>query len=379
MSVLISDLGYYGAADMPEADTGTTGGAINFNLRVEMTGTALSPAVQFDIVSSASGDTATKIIFSGRNSSGVIPSPETLTANGTTKVTSTNTYERLLSALVSGAPSVFSLTTPGGTQATGDLALLQHTGQVTGTAATPYSAVATTSTPASVTLASLTGVSIGMIFRVTGGTGANQIRRIVGIGSGTTVYVDRNLGTALDSTSTYEVGFGFYFPLVASSQGVALTDSSHLTQCLGATRLFVGATAQASGGSTNTWYEKFFINNNNQTTALTSASVIEQALSQSLPGSVTLDFALTTALNDTGTVAERLNPGTAPSGVTSYSSGSPGSAGQTVAVPSPGNLPESTGTANASGAQGVWMQLIAPAGSAAWESAVTMRTTGSST
>src|SRR5579863_1775264 len=100
-SVVISDLRFYGSASMPEADSATTGGAIDFTKRVEFASNTAG-ACLFDVVSSSASDTATKIIYQGRKADGTLAS-ETLTLNGTTKVNGTLTLERLENALVSNA------------------------------------------------------------------------------------------------------------------------------------------------------------------------------------------------------------------------------------------------------------------------------------
>lgn len=377
MSVLLSDLVLYGTANMPEADGATVGGAINFNRRVEFNGTAISPTTQFDVVSSSASDTAVRCQISYRDSTGVIQTPAFTTTNGTTKVSMTTiAAERLLSGVTTGG-SIGALSNPGGTAAVGDVAVISHTLVVTAHTMQTGSANATTSNPPVALLQSGDGaaVSVGQVLRTTGGTGPNQIRRILAVnpnGLGADyVAVNRNWTTTPDNTTTYEVGQGFVFELAASSQGVVLTGTS--TQCLAITRQFIGATANVSGGANITFYEKFFVNNNNTTTALTSASVLIQAISPSLPGTDTYEIALTTALNDTTTIANRQ---TAPTGATSFTSGAPP---QSVAVPAPGNLAASSGVGSATSCQGIWAALLAVNGSAAWEGVPTIRTTGAST
>lgn len=371
MSVIISDIHCYGSVTMPEADGSTVGGAIDFTKRVEF-GTDTT-AVQYDLFSSASGDTAVQLILSGRDSTGVVHT-ETLNTNGTngtTKVTSANTYERLLNGLTSGAVAAFGLSAPAGTRATGDIALLQHTGLVTGTCSAA-SALATTNNPPVATLASVTGVAVGMVFHTTGGSGPNQIRRILAInpnGLGATVVaVDRNFTTALDATTTYEIGAGFHFELAGSNGGVALSGTG--TQCTGITRLFATSSADVYGGSNRSYYEKIFINNNNQATALTAAQIEIALNTPGLPSGAALDLGLAAALDDTATIANRQ---TAPGGVTfivqpAY-----------VAVPG-GSLPASAGAASATGAMGAWLRLNLTAGTAAYEGSpgATIQTNGSS-
>jgi hypothetical protein len=383
VSVIISDLVYFGAADMPESDGATTGGAINFNTQVEMTGTAISPATQIDVVSSSSSDTAVKAQVFYRDATGLAQTPAAVTLNGTTKVSMTTTAaERFLAGVVTGG-AVAGLSNPGGTAAVGDVAMIAHTLTISAHTMAAASTAASTSAPATVTLQSGDGasVTIGMILHTTGGTGPNQLRRIIAINPlGTNsdqVAIDRNLATALDTTTTYEVGVGFYFPVVCSSQGVNLTDASHLTQCTAITRLFATAAAQAVGGSNETFYEKIFVNNNNLTTALGAtgnAQVILQAIGTALPSGVTLEIALANSRNDTSTITTRNTPGTPPSGVTSYQG-----VGTGITVPSgPGTLPASASAGSATSAQAIWLQLGANAGSPAWESSVTIRTTGTS-
>lgn len=450
MSAILSDFRIYGCANMPEADSLTVGGAIDFTKRLEFEGTAISPTTLFDAVSSSLQDVNTKIIYNGRDSTGVIQT-ETLTLNGQTKVAGTKTLERLLYALLSLSASAFGITTPG-TQTTtltnagginasvtsmtvasatgfpgsgnydilvdteymtvtagqgtgtwtitraargstaathaqnavvslpiqGDVALIAHTLTISAHTMQAGSAQATTTAPAIAKLQSGDGASCspGMVLRTTGGTGPQQIRRILAVnplGLGADIVaVDRNWGTLPDATTTYEVGHGFHFEFAASNDGVALNAAQ--TQVLAITRAFATAAADVQGGSTRNFYEKGFVVNNGQTFALQSVAEILQSIAPALPGTAALNFALTSALNDTGTVANRQ---TAPaSGITSFSSGAPP---QTINVPAPGNLAASTASGSATSAQGIWWNLNLPAGTAAWEGVITERTQGSST
>lgn len=371
MSVLLSDIRYYGSANMPEADGSTVGGAIDFSKRVEFADN-LGAATTFDVVSSSASDTATKITYEGRDSTGVIQT-ETLTLTGQTKVAGTKSLERLLAAACTGG-SIAGIANPGGTQAVGDVALIAHTGLVTGTMQAG-SANATSSAPAIAKLASGAGASAaaGMVLRTTGGTGANQIRRILAINPNSlgadVVAVDRNWTTLPDATTTYEFGPGFHFELAGSSGGVALTGTS--TQVLAITRLFATAAAQASGGSQVIYYEKVFANNNNQATALTGAQIELLSESPTLPSGALLDLGLAAGLNDTATIANRQ---TAPAGVTFTTQPA------LISVPG-GSLPASAGAGSATGAMAMWPRLTLPASTAAYKGSpgVTIRTTGTTT
>lgn len=377
MSVLISDLVYHGAANMPEADGALTGGAIDFSKRVEFEGTAISPTSQFQVVSSSASDTATKAQLMYRDSTGLPQTPAAVTLTGQTKVTMTAiAVERLLAGVVTGG-TIAGLSDPGGTTAVGDVAIMATTLTISAHTMQAGSAQATTANPPIAKLQAGDGaaVSVGMVLRTTGGTGPNQIRRILAVnpnGLGADVVaVDVNWDTLPDNTTTYEVAHGMVFARGDSNGGVRLSTA---TQCKAITRMFIGATADVSGGSTRTFYEEFFVNNNNQATALTSASIAIQAIAPSLPGSVALDIALATAANDTNTITNRQ---TAPSGVTAYTSGSPP---QSISVvQNSGALPASAGSGSATGAQKIVARLTVPAGSAAYEGVPTFRTTGSST
>lgn len=380
MSVLGSDLVLYGSANMPEADGATTGGAIDFSKRVEFAGTAMTPT-QFDVVSSSASDTATLCQISYRDSTGVLQTPAAVTLTGQTKaVLTTVAAERLIAGVITGG-AIAGLSNPGGTTAVGDVAAISHTLVITAHTMRTGSANATTSQMALAALQTGDGASVaaGMVLRTTGGTGPNQIRRILAVNPGgagaDVVAVDRNWGTIPDSTTTYEVGYGFTFSLTGSSQGVALAGTS--TQTLAICRLFSTSSADVSGGSTRIYYEEIFFNNNNLTTALGAASdaqILIQAESPSLPSGASLDIALFTALNNTTTITNRQ---TAPTGVTSYTTGSPP---QGITVPNgPGVLPASAGAGSATGAQKIVARLTLLAGTAAYEGVPTFRATGTST
>ncbi len=123
-------------------------------------------------------------------------------------------------------------------------------------------------------------------------------------------------------------------------------------------RLFYDAAADASGGSSRSFYEKVFVKNTNGSTTLTNAQVAEQA---DPTGNITFD--LEDAVNDNNSVADRLN--TAPTGMLGSFDNT------TKSVP---------GNALAAGASiGVWLKLTLAAGTAAAKSTYTIRTTGTTT
>lgn len=343
MSVLTSDLVFYGSANMPDVDGATTGGALNTAILVGFND--ITPNGVVDYVSSSASDTAAVLTLSGRDATGVIQS-EAKTLTGVTPVAGTQTFERLMKGVASG------------TGAVGDLAAIAHTAVSTGTAQT--GAAATASAPATITLAAGQGAGavVGMVIRITNNTpsGANnQLRRVVSI-AGDVISVNRDWGTVPSSATTYGLYHGMLFDILPN----------RVTQNR---RLFYNVSSDVTGGSSRTYWEKIFSVNNSTVTALTVASIVKQVD----PASGAFQFLLTTALNDTGTVANRQ---TTP--VTGVGTISAGSAPQSIVVPGAANLPSGTAP-NAAGAQGVWVQLVLAAGLAAAKVSVTMRTAGTTT
>ena len=92
-SVISSDLVVYTAATMPENDSSSVGGDINSGVRASFD----DPSSPVSIVtySSSTSDTGQALTLTGRTTAGTIVA-ESLSLNGTSNVTSTYTYERLL-------------------------------------------------------------------------------------------------------------------------------------------------------------------------------------------------------------------------------------------------------------------------------------------
>ena len=371
-------------------------------------------------VSSASGDTKPQITLTGRDTTGVIQS-ETKTLNGTTLVAGTQTWGRFEAAsLAVGTTSTGSLTsgatsltvtaatnfpstgnyyiqmakevlqvTAGqgtttwtvsraqlGTTATahnsgdsiyllpvGDVAIVDSTKIISAHTAQTGSANPTGVTPALFKLQSGDGatVAVGQIIQTTGGTGPNQIRTIIATsGYGTDIVaVSRSWGTVPDNTTTYNVFDGIQLDLSPNQ----ITDTH---------RVLWNAAAQAVGGSTNTFYEKAFVVNNNTSTALTSSALQVTSESPSLPGSATIGIALATSLNDTVTAVNRQ---------TALASGY----GSIITQPSSVTVTANSGTLpsgaapNAAGALGIQFVFTLPAGVAAYNGYMNVQTSGTTT
>lgn len=114
-SITASELVFYNSANMTVDSSSTTGGAIDTLRRPDFTQMSGS-AEKIDVVSSSAGDTTQTLTITGRLADGSLAS-ETLSLNGTTIVTSTNSYERLLKAELS-ATCVGNVTVSGHTSST---------------------------------------------------------------------------------------------------------------------------------------------------------------------------------------------------------------------------------------------------------------------
>lgn len=345
MSVKANECYLYGSASMPDVDGATTGGAVAFSKKLNFAQLASTGTV--DYVSSSTSDTAATITVTGRDGTGVVQT-ETKTFTGTTPVTGSQSFERLMKAVA------------GGTTAVGDLAVIAHTAAISAHTMQAGSANGTGTTPPVAKLQSGDGSSatVNRIIRITSGTGSGQIRQVVDNTSYGTdiVAVNRDWSTVPDATSVYSVYDGMLLDI----------SPNQITECR---EPFFAVQADVAGGSSRTFYEKAFYVNNNTATALTGAAIKKTVD----PSAGTFELALCTALNDTGTVANRQ---TAPSsGIGSFTTGS---APQSVTVPGSGNLP-SGAAPNSAGAQGVWMSLALPAGTAPGKTSATLQATGSTT
>lgn len=99
MPIVASDIVAYGSASMPDDDTPTgIGGAIATTKRVVFTDIAATDQIEY--LSSAAGDTTQTLTIYGRNAAGELVSEGKL-LQGTTQVTSTLAFERVLKITLS--------------------------------------------------------------------------------------------------------------------------------------------------------------------------------------------------------------------------------------------------------------------------------------
>lgn len=339
MSVLPSEIVAYGSANMQETDTGTQGGAISTAKRVVFDD--ISPAGTLQAVSSAAGDTDNgtsqrEVTVTGRNAAGEIVS-EAIPLDATTGLTPVSgalTFERLLKAIKGGSATY-----------AGDVALEESTAETTGTAQS--GAAASSSTMAKVVLAAAASAVDdaynNMVFRITSGTGAGQIRRIIDYtGSTKEAFVDRDWGTVPDATSVYRI-----------SQGMTFEKSLGSAEITEVRRPFYNVSADVGGGSTRKFYEKVFLKNIHATLSLTAATIAELS-----DPSGKVAFGLPSTLDDTGTSTTRI---VAPAAITFDSS--------TKNVANSQNHTAGAG-------QGIWLELTLAAGDAAQKTTYTLRESG---
>lgn len=331
MSILEGHLIFYGSANMQDTDAGTQGGAKDLTKRVVFED--IAPAGQLEIVSSAAGDTTQSVAITGRDSSGAKIS-ESPTLSGTTPVTTTETdWERILKA-VKSATTV------------GDVALMETTPERANTALDGAAETATVMAWIDLDAGASAANDFynNMVIRTTGGTGPNQIRRIIDYdGTGKRAFVFPDWAVVPDATTTFDIAQGMVFEKTPN-------------EVLEIRRPFFDVAADAPGGSARDFYEKVFVENAHASLTLTNGVVSEQA-----DPSTKIDFWLPGTLDDSGTATDRT---TAPGG-SSFDSADK-------------NVANSQNLTNGA-AQGCWVHLALAAGDAADDTFYTPRITGNTT
>ncbi len=379
MSVNPSQIIIYGSANMPEADSATTGGNLDLTKRVMfadlpyqgLTGSANTDTL--DVVSGTSGDSGVHVLVTGRDFTGAIATPAFVTCTGTTLIASSfggQRFQRLQAGVITGG-SINTLANPAGTAAVSDVAVISHTRILSGrTVGSTGSLNATGVNPPlfrlatgdGATLAGLVYQGLGVIIRIIAGTGINQLRMVSApYAAGTAGYgtdlvaINRDWTTIPDATTIYDLAYGFLFDIVPNPVTAI-------------TRMFATTAADVPGGAQRIYYEKVFATNFNGTTSLLSATVQIFSESGALPSGATLDLATGTGNNDTVSITNRQ---TAPSGTAGF-----------VVQPSAINFPSSIGqnlTTGSVGSLALWARLTLNAGTATYQGAADFRITGNTT
>lgn len=323
MAVVERDVVAYCSAVTPDNDTVTNiGGAVDLTARPLFAQITLG---NVQCMSSSASDTTQTVTAHGAITSGA-PISEVKTLNGATPVpmTTNTSWARLNKAIKSATTA-------------GDVALEAVTATHSGNAQSGTAAAAILASTASAT----DGAYKNYVLRVTGGTGANQIRRIVRYtGATKEAIVNRDFSPILDTTSVVKVSAGMVFEKTPN-------------EVMQVRQLMYRA---ASDAVARTVYDSFHFVNTHPTLSLTSSQVLEQ-----LDTGSRFSFALATGLNDTGTNGAGNNRFVAPSGYT-FNSTAKGIA----------NAQEHTPGAS----QKVWLKLDLAAEEVGTDTNLTMRETG---
>ena len=100
MSILNTELKFYGSSNMQDTDSGTQGGGISTTTKVEFT--QMTANSQLEAISSSSGDITQTVTVVGRDAGGVIVTLGPYTLNGATAVSiGTQVFERILKVTLS--------------------------------------------------------------------------------------------------------------------------------------------------------------------------------------------------------------------------------------------------------------------------------------
>ena len=314
MSIKQSDIILYGSAVMPDDDVPTAiGGAEDQSRKVTFTDLASPGAAE--IVSSAAGDITQSITITFRDTAGV-KQTEAKTLSGLTPVAFVATIDRLLKAIKSATTA-------------GDVAVMASTAERTGTAQAGSVDTITLDAGAS----AVDAFFVGMVIRITSGTGSDQLRMIIKyVGSTKVATVSRAYVTPPDATSVFRIAQGMFFDLLPNE--ISEVRRPHFD-----------ASADPPGGSQKTYFDKVFFSNEEGALTLTAAEIAEIS---DTPG--VMDFGLESALDDTNTNGGGNNRQVAPGGITFAST--------TTAVANGQNH-------TALAAQGLWLRLTLAAGAAA--------------
>ncbi len=311
MSIERYDLRGFGSAVMPDDDSITQiGGAIDRTKLVEF----IDVSAPVQAVSSSVSDTTQQVTMTYRDAAGS-KLTNAATLSGQTPVAFGATPERILKAIKSATT-------------TGDVAVEASTAERAGTAQAGAAAKITLDAGAS----AVNDAYIGMVIRLTSGTGVGQIRRVISYDGTTKIAeVDRPWGTVPDNTTGFRIAKGCYFPKAA-------------TEAMEVRRPFFDAGANTSGGAQKEYHEKIFLGNDNATLALTAAQVVEYSDPSGL-----VTFGLAATVGDNGTNGVGNNRLVAPSGITFDNSDKNIAGGQLAAAT----------------AIGTWLKLTLAGGTAA--------------
>ena len=278
MSVIPQDLILYGCATPGDSDVATNiGGAIDKTKLI----TFADIVAAFLAISEDAGDTSQSITVTYRDAAGNVAT-EAKSLNGQDAVNFNASPERILKAVKSATCA-------------GAVGIMLQTPTRTGTAQGGASGSITLDTGAS----AVDQAYRQYVVRITGGTGANQIRRIIDyVGSSKVATVSPAWTTPPNGTSTFAVSPGLVFDKTPN-------------EVMSIYRWFLAAIADAPGGSARDYYDKGFYWNNHASLYFFAAFVKEITDSLGI-----FDFALEAALDGTTTNGSGNGRQVAPAGLT---------------------------------------------------------------
>lgn len=376
MSVQANQIVAYGCAQMPEAEGVTVGGAVDFTKRVmfaDLPYAGLGGPTNtdtLDLVGAAPTDTGVKVQVSGRDSTGVIVTPAVQQLNGTVVISnafSAQAFQRLECGVITGG-AIASLSNPGGTAATSDVAAMSHKRLISNHTCGGSSVNGNGVNPPlfSLQLGDGTAVAaavyqgLGVIIRINSGPAAGQIRMIVVPYGGTASYgtdivaINRDWGTVPGTASTYDLAYGFLWDF-APNPVSALT------------RMFISSASDTLGGLQRIYYDKCFLVNTNGTTSLTNATIQIASEVPGLPIGATLDLAVGSGANDTTTIVNRR---TAPLNTGGF-------VVQPAIINAPGGVLANGNSAAV--AVATWLRLTLNPGAAAYQGVADLQSNGNTT
>ncbi len=323
MPLTLTDLKLYGSAVMPDDNAVTNiGGAIATSKKADFS----DFAGLMQVVSSSAGDTTQTVQVFYRDASGALLN-ETKTLNGLTPVTYVANIERLLKGVKTGS-------------AGGNIALENQSAERSGTLQNGTLNTVTLDVGAS----AVDGFYNGMIIRLTGGPGANQINQIIDYVGATKIATLQDIwrGTIPTAATTFRIATGFFFE----------RNPNEISEVR---RVFYDASANAPGGGAVDFFDKIFFMNASNAGSLLTAQVVE-----SLDPSGKITFGLDSVVNGTSSNGAGNNRKVAPSGI--------------VFGSTPVDVPGSN--LNAGSNIGVWLKLSLADGDAAQKTSYTPQLAG---
>lgn len=322
--ILPRELRCYGSAVMADDDTTTSvGGAIDTSTIVDFVD--LSTVDQFQVVSTDEADTAFVSILGRINTGQVITETVALTGKTPSPTSGTAGWERIMKVFKQASTA-------------GIVAVERVTPEVTGT----LRGVDGEFVQLALVSSSIDMVYAGLVLRITGGTGAGFIARVLYYNGTTKEAVIDVDPSVLDETSVYRL-----------SRGTVLHKTPF--EVLTMRRPFYNAIADIPNGAEREFYEKIFWRNNSVQT-LTVAS-----LQEVLNPTGKIEFAVEGTFGGTTTTANRRTAPTFSLSFDRIDADVPGGSfapGLTLAV---------------------WLRFTVPAGYAATKSIYSLRLLGQTT